>query len=336
MVRTKHGNKRVVDISTGDILYNAEDQEVLCIAVGEEEEGPMKQVSYKLYDSQKPTSFQCTPDHHLTLVSSACVPSISKNTVTWITRCNRHATKSEPVNLDLEVLADYFYRDVLDYPDDAPPDSAKLHTHVDTVLDEHFHNGHEEHSSVIDAYLTKCAERELDASPAGFRDALHSSIDAYMFARGDEVPAFNPAELNEVDDDLIRDTQIIYDIDDGTILTTDFPSSDPFTSGFQLPDSDNTVPDGEIPASDARDSSSQDMLGTSRDRFEKVRASIENLKCKCENHAGVRKVFRRFATEAQAQLAHRILLGHHHHLIDPMVVYVSTLPSFSCSLPTTM
>ncbi|KAK9234442.1 hypothetical protein V1525DRAFT_59103 [Lipomyces kononenkoae] len=53
------------------------------------------------------------------------------------------------------------------------------------------------------------------------------------------------------------------------------------------------------------------------DRFATVRKSLDPLDYDC---GGIRSVFRRFKTEAQAQLAHSILLSDHHHLELPAVL----------------
>ena len=145
----KTGSKRVADIQIGDILYDVDDHEVLCTGTADASQGPLYKISYKRFNSTIVDTITCTPDHDLLLVSSACVPSLSGTSVTWLSRCERHEPRHESGDLHLEAMADSFFHDLLDQLDE-PVKRYSLHSLADNVLDEHFHEGHETYSTVID------------------------------------------------------------------------------------------------------------------------------------------------------------------------------------------
>ena len=317
LVRTTSGIKKVKNVNIGDALYDADDREVLCTAVAQPANGPLHEISFLEFDSRNRVSFYCTLDHHLTLVSSACVPSCTSNTVTWLSRCDRGQTESrEAGDLHLDILTDRFYRDLLDQADDssAPIGPEKLHGYVDVVLDAHYHQGHDTYSAKIDTYLRLLAERELDNSQLLFREAMHSAVDHY--ASGLAVPPHDPlAGRSEVDawEDLI-------DIGPPRFEDMQFRSSLPPSSSPPRSGSPTTAMDEqEIAAASSDYIPTSDMDTDEKDgeKFEKLRESLNNRCCNC---GGFRKVFRRFASPEQAQYAHAILLGEHHHLIDPFIV----------------
>ena len=132
------------------------------------------------FDTRNRVSFKPTPDHHLPLVTLACVPRLSDKTVTQLTRCgDRNIILSEEVTgLELHRIADRFPSDLVNTGDlvNKHIPAAKACEVVDTVLSQHNQRGYHD-TSRLDAYLTTLADRELGIEE-GLREALHSESDA--------------------------------------------------------------------------------------------------------------------------------------------------------------
>ena len=307
LVRTSTGNKRVADVQIGDQLYDGYSRPVLCTGVSPPVIGKLKEVTYQEFDSRQCVSFKCTPDHRLTLIALGTRPSRTKNTVTWLSRCDRSHVAKEAGDLQLDILSDMFYRDLVDGDDS--PEPAALHEYINTSLDEHYHRGHQDYSPYIDNYLTLEANRELRDEPGLLREAVHAAMDRYLDQRS----------TLKIEPDEIPDE--VFDIDQGTpfaeLPLQSSEASDSFPRS-QLHSSPPPTPKpGPGSSSPFLDTSSIDIDDAASDRFAAIRESIDSLDCKC---GGLRKVLRRFKTEQQAQLAHDILLGDHNDLIDPLVV----------------
>jgi len=281
LVRTDHGNKRVADVQIGDRLFDAEDQPVLCTGVSAEASGSLKRITYQEFDSPACTSFTCTPDHHLTLVTAGTRPFLSDTTITWITRCDRKNVVKDTNDLYLDVLSDVFFRDLVDGDDE--PDAAAVHEYIDTVLDRHYHRGDHAHSEKIDEYLQLLADEELANEPGLVTEAMHSAMDRYLENRSmlSISPEEIPAEIFDASLSPIKNGESSH------------------SSGEE---NSSTISNNEI------DDSA---------RWAAVRQSLDEIHCAC---GGVRKVVRRFKNAEQAQAAHQVLLSNRADLIDPLVV----------------
>lgn len=118
-------------------------------------------------------------------------------------------------------------------------------------------------------------------------------------------------ELGEED----KLTSQIYDVGGTTISNMRFPNSKPSSVWEQVPTSD--IIEDDMSSSVGEATSELDIPFKHQGRFDKIRQSIEAKQYNC---GGMRKIFRRFVTAGQAQLAHLILMSEHHHLIDPLMV----------------
>ncbi|KAI9734870.1 MAG: glutamate synthase [NADH] [Cirrosporium novae-zelandiae] len=338
-VRTSIGVKSVADINIGDILYNAADHPVICIGVSPPETGNLKEIKYQEFDSRQSVSFKCTPDHQLTLIAAGVQPSLSRNSVTWLTQCDRKHTMREAIDLHLDMLSDSFYHDLVDGDDH--PDYEAVHSHIETILDQHYHRGHLDYSDRIDEYLRVTADRELANAPGLVREAMHAAMDRYL----EQMPTLGSQieELDSINIDGADTTTEVFDIDlprpfvdlklpssssqpglwrpSSPVLPSSPPASPKIAAAVQDILDDSTSPntsliDTSMLDTSFVDSSSLDMGIPAENRFAAVQASL-NTDCQC---SGFRKVFRTFKTAEQAQLAHSILLGDHHYLIDPFIV----------------
>lgn len=218
-----------------------------------------------------------------------------------------------------------FYRDLMDGDDH--PDPERAHGFIDSVLDGHYHRGHRDrYSEQLDEYLKYLADQELESAPGLVREAMHAAMDRYM----EQAPA-RLAQIEELDS-----VDEVFDIGpEGStfcempLLPSEAsdrsytpsrpvaPSSPPATPPFDPVESTSNaalLP----PSSLCLDTSSVVMDAADDNRFARVRESLDAKDCRC---GGLRKIFRRFANAEQAQLAHSILLGDHHHLLDPAVVH---------------
>jgi len=356
VVRTTSGNKAVKDVRIGDELYDHEDRPTLCIGASAPGNGELLKVSYQDFDSRQNVSFKCTPDHLLPLTITGSKPSITNNTVTWITRCDRQHMKEEIGQLHLDVLSDRFYHDLVDDTDD-PSDA--LHQMIDTVLDDHYHRGHnDDYSDRINMYLKVLADRELETHPGLVREALHQSMDRYLegsagvqFLMADALSEEGVGSLNTFDLDEQSFSEMVLPSSQSQ-QSTYHPSSQSQQSTFGPTEPDSPPPSPKVLfTSTARivsvdsgstgsstpspkvlsttvvhnkdhDASStgfhsQSVSTATANKFAKVRQSIDKVACKC---GGARKIFRSFASPAQAQLVHSTLMNDGYHLIDPCVV----------------
>jgi glutamate synthase (NADPH/NADH) len=282
MVRTTSGTKRVADIDIGDFLYDAFDRPVLCTGASPPVTGKLKQISYQDFDSRQQISFQCTPDHHLSLVVNGVTPSTTANTVTWFSRCDRRHLQNETHDLNLNILSDAFYHDLIDRDDQ--PSAEALHEYIDFVLDKHYHRGIGIYSARVDEYLTIVANRELGDESGLVREALHTAMDDFL-----EEESVLPEWHHEVDpvDDLFD----VFDIGPTPFIDLPLPNSQPVTSSptKALPNSPPVTPRilpadndcAEVAASRSPyfDSSILSMSTTTNNRFSAVRQSIEEKDC---------------------------------------------------------
>jgi NAD(P)H-dependent glutamate synthase small subunit len=308
LVRTSTGDKQVADVQIGEQLYDADSRPVLCTAVSPPAPGKLKEVTYQDFDSRRSVSFKCTPDHKLTLIALGTRPSLSKNTVTWLSRCDRTHVSKEAGDLQLDILSDIFYHDLVDGDDS--PEPAALHEYINTRLDEHYHRGNLDYSPYIDEYLKLEANKELENEPGLVRESIHAAMDRYLEQRS----------CLQIGPDEIPDE--VFDLDEATSFDAQSPpsseASDPFPTSSQPPDSPPATPkQGPRSSSPFVDTSSMNIDNAATDRFAAVRESIDAVHCRCR---GLRKILRRFKTNEQAQLAHEILCGDHNDLIDPLVV----------------
>ena len=310
-MRTTTGVKRVEDVQIGDYLFNADDVPVLCTGVSPPASGQLKRILYRDFDSRVWKTFCCTPDHRMPLFSYGTSPSQTKETLTWFTRCDRRHGKKEAAELHIDLLSDAFYRDLIDGDD--RPNHERVHQYVDTVLNQHYHRGHDEYSPYIDQYLTMVANEELGNDREFVRGAMHTAMDRYL--RNIKIST----HLNE-DHDRIEQLFDVFDIGEQAFIDMNFPSSEPPTSpARQAPHQEED--------SSFLDTSQLSLATVDDNRFAKIRASIDAVDCQCR---GFRKIFRRFKSEEQATLAHEILTGEHFHLIDPMIV--SDFDDFTMSI----
>lgn len=321
LVRTTSGVKRVADVHVGDNLYDGDNRPSLCIGVSPPVTGALKEITYQEFDSRQSVSFKCTPDHRLSLITIGTRPSLSRNNVTWLTWCDRKHPVKETFNIHLDVLSDSFYHDLVDGEDH--PDSVAVHEYIETVLDQHYHRGHQDYSERIDQYLELTANQELENTPGLVREAMHAAMDRYL----EQVPTL-PVQIDDIDS-----TDEVFDIGDQTpFVELELPSSEsafPFPSSATMPPSSppatpplitvsGTVSNTAAPSSSLFMNTSSISLDTAADnRFAAVRESLDNIDCQC---GGLRRLRRRFKTPEQAQLAHSILLGDHRHLIDPLII----------------
>ncbi|KAK9373147.1 uncharacterized protein V1513DRAFT_465939 [Lipomyces chichibuensis] len=122
LVRTTEGDKRVGDVQTGDILYDAKDRQTPCIGVAPPATDKLKTITFQIFDSRKWTSFTCTPDYRLTATTSGTRPCISRKSVSWFTRCDRTSS--------------YIPSSQPHPPDDAPRSSSPLSDSSSMELDK--------------------------------------------------------------------------------------------------------------------------------------------------------------------------------------------------------
>jgi glutamate synthase (NADH) len=300
MVRTAAGTKRVTEIDIGDYLYDDHERPVLCIGVAPPATGELKEISYQDFDSRQQVSFQCTPDHHLPLKVNGVRPSVTRNTVSWFSRCDRRHIDHEIKDLNFDILSDAFFQDLMDQNDNEV-DTEAVYNYIDVVLDKHYHRGVGVYSDRVDEYLSRVANRELGDESGLVREALHSAMDHYLEdmtvtqTLGREVNPY--AELFDV-----------FDIGTTPFVDLPLPSSQPLASSptknlpssppMNLPSSPPVTPQMlpvDAPQMDAVDSDDHyntpssspnfdtSMLGTSTttdDRFAAVRKSIEDHDCK--------------------------------------------------------
>ncbi|KAK9260732.1 hypothetical protein V1519DRAFT_447740, partial [Lipomyces tetrasporus] len=312
--------------------------------------------TYTQFNSRKRSSFTCTPDHRLTLTTTGISPCISGKSIPWFTRCDRKLAVKEACDLNLDILCDYFYQDLVD--GDNHPEPAAVHAHIDTVLKQKYYPGHkDEYSERIDEYLKVAHASVLDREAI---DAIHAGMDSYLewMASMDiylEQLSTRRAEAEDVDS-----ADEVLDIDEPTKLNGmcsviraltlprpanscvgdpiapgpeycfpetpfvewDMPSSQSthsYISSSQLPQPDDDPQPDDAPRSSSplSDSSSMSLDNAAADRFAAIRKSLESSNCDC---GGLRKVHRRFKTEDLAQRALKILQSDHYHLIDPLMV----------------
>ena len=312
LVRTNTGVKHVADIDIGDSLYDADNRPTLCIGVSSPVTGSLKEICYQDFDSRQRVSFKCTPDHRLTLIASGTRPLLSGNSVTWLTLCDRQHPVAEAVDLHLGILSDSFYSDLVDGDDH--PDPVTVHEYIETILDRHYHRGHQDYSERINQYLELTASRELKNDPGLVREAMHDAMDHYL-ERVSTLTA-NTEDVNSIDHVFdIRSEKHVAELQLPSSLSPLPPSSPPATPTL-APVSDYAL--NAIPTTSSFITSSSVSLDTvAKERFATLRESLDDANCQCH---GFRKVQRRFKTPEQAQLAHTILLGDHHHLVDPLIV----------------
>ncbi|KAK9485272.1 hypothetical protein V1527DRAFT_452411 [Lipomyces starkeyi] len=144
---------------------------------------------------------------------------------------------------------------------------------------------------------------------------MHASMDRYLEHR--PTRRANAEEVDSTDEVFYIDEPIKF-IDDPNVSRTVYSFSEKPLVELDLPSSQTThpyVPSSQPPTSDEAprscspfaDSSSMELDNAVAGRFAAVRTSLDSIDCDC---GGLRK----------AQLAHSILLGDHHHLVDPLIV----------------
>ncbi|KAK9344390.1 hypothetical protein V1522DRAFT_182748 [Lipomyces starkeyi] len=74
LVRTTTGVKLVRDVHIGDYLYDAGNRPTLSIGVAPPATAKLKEFTYQEFDSRAKSSFTCTPEHRLTLITTGTRP----------------------------------------------------------------------------------------------------------------------------------------------------------------------------------------------------------------------------------------------------------------------
>ncbi|KAK9354982.1 hypothetical protein V1523DRAFT_406494 [Lipomyces doorenjongii] len=96
LVRTTAGVKRVGDIQVGDYLYDAGNNPILCIGVEPPASGKLVEIKCLQFDSKERSSFLCTPNHGLALMTANIRPCpTTNNSVFWFGRCDRKSIENE-------------------------------------------------------------------------------------------------------------------------------------------------------------------------------------------------------------------------------------------------
>ncbi|KAM0224676.1 hypothetical protein ACHAQD_002257 [Fusarium lateritium] len=341
LVRTSEGPKPISDINIGDTLYDPNDNPVLCLAVAPIRQGPLKEIKYQEFDSRRKVSFKCTPDHILPLRTFATRPSVSKTSVTWFTSCDRHRLERQADSLRLEDLVDTIYRDLMDRHEVEIPGQAAAHGYIDTILTRHYHQGQDErYSNQIVEVLSRLANKELENNPELVREALHDAVDLYFEQPPDlvdDAPYYDEASTIDLGPDFVA-------LRDATLASTTAGSTYRHTTSFSQPDSQGSNQSQRTQTNSPRsggvsqgsgsisrresqntqatnssfmDSSAISLSEEAIQRFDRVKTSINRRPCPC---GGIRKIYRQFVSEEQAQLVQSLLLSQHAHMVDPYVV----------------
>jgi hypothetical protein len=122
------------------------------------------------------------------MATSACVPSLSDETVTWLTRGgHRNATLSEEAtDLEPDGIADRFVSDLVDIGElnkDTP--AAEAYDLIYIVLSDHYHRSLDDtFTSRLDTYLSSIADRELGIEE-GLRETLRLSLNQGLNDQGE-------------------------------------------------------------------------------------------------------------------------------------------------------
>ncbi|KAK9371801.1 uncharacterized protein V1513DRAFT_487572 [Lipomyces chichibuensis] len=95
LVRTTTGVKRVGDIQVGDYLYDAGNNPILCIGVEPPASSKLAEIKYRQFNSMEGSSFLCTPNHLLALMTANTRPySCTNKSVYWFGRCDRKSIEN--------------------------------------------------------------------------------------------------------------------------------------------------------------------------------------------------------------------------------------------------
>ncbi|KAK9482107.1 hypothetical protein V1527DRAFT_486012 [Lipomyces starkeyi] len=227
---------------------------------------------------------------------------------------------------------------------DDHPDPATVHAYIETVLDQHYHTGHQDYSKDIDHYLQLLANRELGHAPGLDREArgaIHAAMARYLeqllTRRVEAAEVDSTDEVFEIDELIkltgMRSVLRALTLADPANSSTGDPNLSRAENSFPeklfvelyLPSSQSThtyVPSSQPPPPDDAPRSSSPFADSSLDSaaadgLAAVLKSLDSINC---DWGGLRKVHRRFMTGEQAQPVHSILLGDHHHLVDPLII----------------
>lgn len=300
VVRTTKGEKPISEIQIGDYLLDSRNLPVLCTAVDDVQQGPMKRISYEDYDSHQTVSFDCTPDHILMLVAACTKPSLSVNeakqvyTVTWFSRCNRIKAVPDAIDLNADIFSDYFYRDLVDSCDELPS-SEEVHKQLDVFMDTHYHQGHHDGSARLDVFLERLATAELADCPELVVEQAHKSMTRYLEHHATLTPIDTPEDMQlsgNKDSVSPMDERVVWDLGDISQLRSD-----------QM--------------SDCLDTSAINASAVTWDKLTCLKSAVNTHQCTCN---GFGKVTRRFASAEQANFVRNLLMSDKHHVIDDFVV----------------
>lgn len=328
LVRTSEGPKKVSELQVGDVLYDPSNLPVQCVAVGDVQTGQLKKVTYRQFNAgvKTETSFKCTPDHLLTLVANAVPPQVSGRHLAWYTRCNRTELEHEIEDLTWDDAAAVLYSDLVDEVADQP-DQDLVHDYVDSVVNDHFHQGNSKFGSLIDRAVQKLAVDDLEDHQELVRNALHDAIETHHneMLRNEAGINEQSSDVDDESDDEMDDVQSCTD-DDLEVYDLDLPSDSSFHEPASTQNSQRTIPDSQGSQQTVNDSqastltyateSYQYVNAMNAERFSRLKSSL-NTGHSC---SGFRRVHRTMASNAQAELARSVLASEHHHLIDPYIV----------------
>lgn len=359
IVRTSTGTKAIQDVNIGDVLLNENHLPVLCLAVDDVQDRPMKEIHYQEFDSREKKSFKCTSDHVLPVRAFGTAPSVSSNAkgaqVYWLTRCDRTGLERESTALRWNDAAHHLYRDLVDNQDDVPTED-QLHSYVDSRVEAHFHQGgHGQDDTAFDEVLRQIATQELKNEPGLIREALHGAVQDLL----DTTPLAVDAEDDEGDDTMVMDigpepvNAAFRDLvlPSSSVAGSYRPSS-PFTGNSSRPSSSLAHPVADVQMgssppipqanhplahppsmlSNVLSSADSDAMSTQGDSVgDSSRLALpagtidrfQKIRASLANDCrcgGIRRVCRRFANLEQATLVQNILKGDHHHIIDPYIV----------------
>ncbi|KLP08918.1 putative Chitin Synthase 1 (chs-1) [Fusarium fujikuroi] len=331
MVRTTKGDKAIRDISIGDQLFDHQDNPVQCLAAEAiETSADMKKVVYTEWNSLSKTSFTCTSNHIMSLMSFGVKPGLGDKGfgVFWWTHCDRSELKKEQDSLKWDTIMYDLYNEVTEKHGRRPTDGeVRQYIRAITDIEDEDKDKTPSRSTTLEKLMPKLedlGEETEDMDLSVIRLMLEDHMDEYLellVPESEDIPD-DENDNTVIDLDASRKRKLA-----SASLPSSTRSSDP--PYRQTPEPLNSSPvkgshsNAQQGASDSqssyesRSSIDEDLM----ERFAVVRAKFDQKSCKSPGCKGLRRVQVRFKTREQANLALELLSGDHYGIVDPYAVH---------------
>jgi hypothetical protein len=328
--------KAIRDVQVGDKLFDDKNLPVLCTAVSDIQSSPMKTITYTDFDSMGKVSFNCTPDHIMSLRAYGVSPVISENglDVQWFTRCNRADIQQHAEELRWEPVLHELYLEVVSTADNWPT-NGEVQDHIDFAVDSYYNgtiSGSEGVSQVLgsdapafpissafEKLMKQLLELDMGDDPNLIRFNLHSRMKDYLnnyIPKQEKIPDDNEGGV-------VLDLGPSPSHTKATRGTAVPPATARSAYRSQLGSHQTSQRESQcFQASTASSFIKLEEIVSNKHYLENFSAVQETLTTNCISGGchGFRKVTRTFSSQEQARRVQHILSSDHYRVVDPHAV----------------